>query len=115
VVGSRATAVLDTSSSDGALSVCVNGSTPAAFDELPVEQGDRVIYHLPPEDTLRVACGRFLTAVRSKGASSFGREASAALAVVEALELSCANQGAPESIAGAPAAVGRNVVALRRR
>ena len=115
VVGSKATALLDASNSDRALSVCLNGSTPAAFDELPIEQGDRVVYHVPEEDTLRLACAHFLTAVRSDVATSFGREASAALAVVEALELSCANQGAPESVAGGASAGGRNVVALRRR
>ena len=47
-----------------------------------------------PDDGLRLGCSRFLTAVRSNGDTSFGREASAAHAVIEALELSCGNRGA---------------------
>ena len=115
VVGSKATAVVDATDPESLLSVCANGSTPAAFGELPVEQGDRLVYRLADEDPLRLACSRFLTAIRSADDLRVGREAAAALAVVEALELSCANHGAPESIAGAPAVAGRNVVALRRR
>ena len=78
VVGSKATAVLDAADPERALSVYVNGSTPSMFDELPVEPGDKVAFRQVPDDGLRLGCSRFLTAVRSNGDTSFGREASAA-------------------------------------
>ena len=102
VVGSKATAVLDAADPERALSVYVNGSTPSMFDELPVEPGDKVAFRQAPEDALRLACSRFLTAVRSHGDTSFGREASAALAVVEALELSCRTAARPSRSRRAP-------------
>ena len=66
VVGSEATAVLDATESEHELSIYVNGPTPAEFDDLTVEQGDKVSFRLPAEDSLPVACARFLTAVRSQ-------------------------------------------------
>ena len=115
VVGSKATAVLDATSPDCALSVCANGSTPAAFGELPVEHGDRLVYRLADDDTLRLACSRFVTAIRSTEELRVGREAAAALAVVEALELSCLHQGTPEAVARGSIPAGKNVVAFRSR
>ena len=114
VVGSKATAVLDAADPERALSVYVNGSTPSMFDELPVEPGDKVAFRQAPDDGLRLGCSRFLTAVRSTGDTSFGREASAALAVVEALELSCRNRGLAEPVASR-AVPDQNVIAFRTR
>lgn len=115
VVGSKATAVLDGAHPEQALSICLSGSTPSAFDELPVEHGDRVVYRLEAEDPLTLACSRFLGAIRSRGDVRFARDASSTLAVVEAMELSCSNQGAPEAVARSLASGGRNVVAFRSR
>jgi predicted dehydrogenase len=115
VVGSKATAVLDAGDPERALSVYVNGSTPSMFDELPVEPGDRVAFRQVPDDGLRLGCARFLTAVRSNVDTSFGREASAAHAVIEALELSCMNRGAAEPVAPRGAATEENVIAFRTR
>ena len=115
VVGSKATAVLDAADPERALSVYVNGSAPSMFDEFPVDRGDKVAFRQTHEDTLRLACSRFLTAVRSKGDTTCGREAAAALAVVEALELSCLNRGAAAAVAPRIAARERNVVAFRSR
>jgi predicted dehydrogenase len=115
VVGSEGTAVLDATDPEHELSVYVNGATPATFDDLTVEQGDRISFRLPREDSLRVGCARFLTAVRSHSDVPYGREASAALAVVEALELSCANRGTTETIAARPGGLEQNVIAFRGR
>ena len=115
VVGSKATAVLDAADSERALSVYVNGSTPSMFDELPVEPGDKVAFRQLPDDGLRLGCSRFLTAVRSNVDTSFGREASAAHAVIEALELSCGNRGAAEPVAPRASAGEQNVIAFRTR
>ena len=115
VVGSKATAVLDAGDPERALSVYVNGSTPSMFDELPVEPGDKVAFRQAPDDGFRLGCSRFLTAVRSHGDTSFGREASAALAVVEALELSYRNRGATEPVAPRASAPDQNVIAFRTR
>ena len=93
VVGSEATAVLDATEPEHELSIYVNGPTSAEFDDLTVEQGDKISFRLPAEDSLPVACARFLTAVRSQSEIQYGREASTALAVTEALDLSCANRG----------------------
>jgi len=66
------------------------------------------------DDGLKLGCSRFLTAVRSTGDTSFGREASATLAVVEALELSCRNRGLAEPVASR-AVPEENVIAFRAR
>jgi predicted dehydrogenase len=115
VVGSEATAVLDATDQEHELSIAVNGPGPAAFDDLTVEQGDRISFRVAAEDSLRVGCARFLTAVRSHSDVPYGREASAALAVVEALELSCANRGTTETIAPRPGRLEQNVIAFRGR
>lgn len=115
VVGSKATAVLDTADSERALAVSVNGSAPSLFDELPVEPGDKVMFRQEREESLSLACSRFLTAVRSTGDTFSGREASAALAVVEALEQSCRNRGSVEPVASRAAERERNVVAFPSR
>jgi predicted dehydrogenase len=115
IVGSEATAVLDATDPGHELSIYVNGGTPATFDDLTVEQGDRISFRLPGEDSLRLGCARFLTAVRSQSDVPYGREASAALAVVEALELSCANRGSTETIAARPGGLEQNVIAFRGR
>lgn len=112
VVGSRATAVLDVTDPELALSVYVNGSTPTVFDEFATEPGDRIAFRQAPDDSLRLACTRFLTAVRSNGEASVGRESAAALAVVEALEQSCRNRGSAEPVASRVAPEGK-VVAFR--
>ena len=78
VVGSEATAVLDATESEHELSIFVNGPTPAEFDDLTVEQGDKISFRLPAENSLPVACARFLTAVRSQSEIPYGREASTA-------------------------------------
>ena len=115
VVGSEATAVLDATESEHELSIFVNGPTPAEFDDLTVEQGDKISFRLPAEDSLPVACARFLTAVRSQSEIPYGREASTALAVTEALELSCLNRGTIETIAPRPGRLEQNVIAFRAR
>jgi predicted dehydrogenase len=115
VVGSEATAVLDATDPEHELSIYINGPNPGAFDDLTVEQGDRITFRLPAEDSLPVACARFLTAVRSQSDVPYAREASAALAVVEALELSCANRGTTEAIAPRPGRVEQNVIAFPGR
>lgn len=115
VVGSEATAVLDATDPEHELSIHVNGPTTAAFDELTVEQGDKISFRLPAEDSLQVGCARFLTAVRSQSEAPYGREVSAALAVVEALELSCANRGTTETIAPRSGQFEQNVIAFRGR
>jgi hypothetical protein len=53
--------------------------------------------------------------VRSQSDVPYGRESSAALAVVEALELSCANQGTTEAIAPRPGRLEQNVIAFPGR
>jgi predicted dehydrogenase len=115
VVGSEATAVLDATASEHELSIYVNGTTPVELDELTVERGDKIGFRLPSDDSLRVACGRFLTAVRSQSEAPYARETSAALAVVEALELSCLNRGTTEAIAPRPGRVEQNVIAFPGR
>jgi predicted dehydrogenase len=115
VVGSEATAVLDATEPEHELSILVNGPTPAEFDDLTVEQGDKVSFRLPAEHSLPVACARFLTAVRSQSEIPYGREASTTLAVLEALELSCANRGTVEAIAPRPGRIEQNVIAFRAR
>jgi predicted dehydrogenase len=112
VVGSKAAAVLDVSDPSRALSVYANGAAPSVFEELPIEPGDRIAYRPAPDDSLRLACSRFVSAVRSHGDVSVGREAAAALAVVEALEQSCRHRGAAESVASRSAQEGK-VVAFR--
>lgn len=115
VVGSKATAVLDATDPERALAICANGATPAAFGELPVEHGDRLVYRLGDEDPLRLACSRFLTAVRSEDDRRVGREAAATLAVIEALELSSLNLGAAEAVSRGAPQPGQNVLAFRSR
>ena len=115
VVGSYGTAVIDATGGEQALSVYANGSTPDSLGELPLEHGDRLVYRLPEEDPLRLACSRFVTAIRSPDELRVGREAAAAIAVVEALEASCLHQGAPESVGRAARPVGKNVVAFPSR
>jgi predicted dehydrogenase len=115
IVGSEATAVLDTKAPEHELSIHVNGPTTVEFDDLAVERGDTIGFRLPSDDSLRVACGRFLTAIRSQSEVSYAREASAALAVVEALELSCLNRGTTEAIAARPGRAEQNVIAFRGR
>ena len=114
VVGSGATAVLD-ATAEHELAIFVNGPTPVELDELAVERGDKIGFRLPSDDSLRVACGRFLTAVRSQTEVPYTRETSAALAVVEALELSCLNRGTTEAIAPRLGRVEKNVIAFPGR
>ena len=109
VVGSKAAAVLDVSDPERGLSVYANGAAPSVFDELPIEPGDRISYRQEPDDSLGLACSRFVTAVRSHAEVSVGREAAAALAVVEALEQSCRNRGASEPVASRSASEGKVV------
>ena len=113
VVGSEASAVLDSGNPDCELSLLVTSPTPGVFDDVSVEEGGRIEFRLPAEDTLQLGCARFLTAVRSRGDRPYGREASAVLAVVEALERSCAAGGSPESIAPKLARHDQNVIAFR--
>jgi predicted dehydrogenase len=113
VVGSEATAVLDSGNPDRELSLRVTSPAPGVYDDVSVEEGGRIEFRLPAEDTLRLGCIRFLTAVRSRGDLPYGREASAVLAVVEALERSCAAGGSPESIAPRLALQDKNVIAFR--
>ena len=115
VVGSKATAVLDGADPERALSVFASGAAPSLFDELPVGAGDRISFRRAPDDALPLGCSRFLTAVRSKAETPFGRETSAALAVLEALGHSCRNRGAVEPVAPRAVAPEQNVVAFRSR
>ena len=115
VVGSEATAVLDATEPEHELTIFVNGPTSAEFDDLTVEQGDKISFRLPAENSLPIACARFLTAIRSQSEIQYGREASTALAVTEALELSCANRGTIETIATRPGGLEQNVIAFRAR
>jgi predicted dehydrogenase len=112
VVGSQATAVLDSRDAEHELSLHVTSPSPGLFDDVSVEEGGRVAFRLPAGDALREGCARFLTAVRSRGDLPYGREASASLAVLEALERSCAGGGSPESIAPKLGRSEHNVVAF---
>ena len=105
--------MLDSGNPDRELSLLVTSPTPGVFDDVSVEEGGRIEFRLPAEDTLQLGCTRFLTAVRSRGDLPYGREASAVLAVVEALERSCAAGGSPESIAPKLARHEQNVIAFR--
>ena len=72
-------------------------------------------FRLPADDCLAGGCARFLTAVRSRSEVPYGREGSAALAVVEALERSCATHGTIEAIAPRQGQEQENVIAFRAR
>ena len=115
VVGSEATAVLDSSDPEHELSLFLNSPSPGVFDDFSVEQGGRIAFRLPVEDPLRQGCARFLASVRSRGDVPYGREASAALAVLEALERSCAGRGSTETIAPRQERQQANVIALHSR
>jgi predicted dehydrogenase len=115
VVGSEATAVLDSSDPQHELSIYLNTPSPGVFDDFSVEQGGRIAFRLPVEDPIRQGCARFLASVRSRGDVPYGREASAALAVVEALERSSAGCGSTETIAPRQERQRANVIAFRSR
>jgi predicted dehydrogenase len=112
IVGSRATAIVDGGGPEHALTIWAHEETAAG--ELSVDVGDRVVYGFPPADGLRAGCTRFVTAIRSNGDLPLAREASAALAVVEALEASALRQGAAESVSRR-VVTGPNVIALHGR
>lgn len=114
VVGSEATAVLDSGDPERELSLLVTSPTPGVFEDVSVDEGGRIEFRLPVEDTLRLGCARFLSAVRTRGDLPYGREASAALAVLEALERSCVGGGSPESISPTVGRQEQNVVAFPR-
>jgi predicted dehydrogenase len=115
VVGSAATAVLDAADPERELSLRVDGAAEGTFGELAVEQGGTIAFRLPAADCLRASCARFLTAVRSRSEVPHGREAAATLAVVEALERSCATHGSIETIAPRQEREQANVIAFRSR
>lgn len=112
VVGSEATAILDAGDPEHELTLRVNGPAGGDFGELSVEQGGAIVFRLPPADC-RAGCAHFLSAVRSRSEIRHGREASAALAVVEALERSCAARGSTETIAPRSGCGQEKVIALR--
>jgi len=114
VVASEATAILsDTSGRE--LVLYPGGDSLPSFSGIPLDQGSMIAYRVPQEDSLRAACARFLGTVRSPGDAQHGREAAAAVAVLEALERSCQGQGVPESITPRAVLGGFNVVELRSR
>lgn len=115
VVGSNATATLDTAAPGRELSLVVHGTDGAELGDLGVEPGARIDFRVGQEDTLRTGCGRFLSAVRGNGEAAAGRESSAVLAVVEALQASVRNRGTAESIASRSGPAPENVVAFRGR
>jgi predicted dehydrogenase len=114
VVGSEATAVLDASTPEHELSlrVCADADR---FKDVALEPGGRITFRLPSENPLHAGCARFVSAVRSRADVPYGREASAALAVLEALERSCAGRGSTEMIAPRLGRSAQNVVAFRGR
>lgn len=114
VVASEATAIL----SDAAgreLVVYPGGDAMSSVAGIPLDRGSMIACRVPPEDPLRTACARFLGAVRSPGDAQHGREAAAAVAVLEALERSSQGQGVTESITPRAVLGGFNVVELRSR
>lgn len=115
IVGSEATALLDSSAPEHELSLSVSSSSAGVFGDLSVEQGGRIAFRLPAEDLLRSGCVRFLSAVRSLGDDPYGRGASATLAVLEALERSSRARGSLETIAPRQEEQKANVIALRSR
>ena len=115
VVGSEATAVLDSSDPEHELSLSVSSPSPGVFEDLSVEQGGRIAFRLPGDDLLRSGCDRFLSAVRSRDDVPYGRGASATLAVLEALERSSRARGSLETIAPRQERQQANVVAFRSR
>jgi hypothetical protein len=114
VVASEATAIL--SDEQGReLVLYPGGECVPPFTGVALDRGSMIGYRVPPEDSLRTACARFLGTVRSPGDAQHGREAAAAVAVLEALERSSQVQGAPESITPRAVLGGFNVVELRSR
>jgi len=113
IVGSEATAVLDASEQQRGLSLYPKRQAPGMFDELALDPGGHIRFSLPEDDSTRLGCARFLAAVRSPGDLQNARKASATIAVVEALGLSCAGNGAPETIAPGTELPVQNVIAFR--
>jgi predicted dehydrogenase len=104
VVGAAATAVADYGNGDRRLTI-YNTQAAAGSDgyskRIQHDQGDIVSPRLPDGDPLRAECEQF---VRSVGAhlsrALFGAEAVTVVDVIEALERSLADGGAPELIDG---------------
>ena len=114
VVASEATAILS-DERGRELVLYPGGECVPPFTGVSLDRGSMIAYRVPPEDSLRTACARFLGTVRSPGDAQHGREAAAAVAVLEALERSCQVQGVPETITPRAVLGGFNVVELRSR
>ncbi|MCP9487775.1 MAG: Gfo/Idh/MocA family oxidoreductase [Gaiellaceae bacterium MAG52_C11] len=113
IVGSAATSVLDVSESRQGLSLYLEGQPLDLFDELALDAGGHIRFSLPADDSTRLGCSRFLTSVRSPNDTHSARKDSAAIAVVETLGRSCANDGTTETIAPRTERQEQNVIAFR--
>lgn len=113
VVASAATAVIDHGAAGRQLALYATSDELGA-DSVAVEPGTMVGYPLPADDLTRAACARFVGAIRSPGETHQAREAAATVGVLESLELSCLNRGAPGAVV-ARERPDRNVLAFRGR
>ncbi len=114
VVASEATAVL-ADANGPELILYPGGDAAPSLKGISLERGSRIASPVAPDDSLKTACARFLGTVRSPGDAQHGREAAAAVAVLEALERSSQSRGTPETIAPRTVLGGFNVVELRGR
>ena len=115
VVGSELTAVLDARQPDHELALYASGEPRHTFYELPFEPGAKLALHLPADDSLQVACARFVTSIRSQGLHQSPREAATAIGVLEAIARSCERRGSSEPVAALPAQLAENVTLLHGR
>ena len=104
VVGSRGTAEIDELASERKLTVYERSVAPdveAAPDGLRVGVGDIVSPRITEENSLRLMCEDFLNSVRvSMGIVTGGREAVAAIRLLETLQRSLDRDGTVEQVVG---------------
>ena len=115
VVGSEATAVLDSSDPEHELSLYLNSPSPGVFDDFSVEQGGRIAFRLPVEDPLRAGCARFLSAVRSRGDVPTGERLLRRSQSSKRSSARAPARGSTETIAPRLDAQQANVIAFRAR
>lgn len=113
IVGSEGTAVLDGSEPRRGLSLYLEQQAHGLFNDLTLDPGGHIRYSLPADDSTRLGCAGFLTAVRSPSDADYARKVTTAIAVVETLGLSCANDGSTETIAPRTERAKQNVIAFR--
>jgi predicted dehydrogenase len=115
-VGSKRMAVFDDMETERKLTIYEKFAIPArteAFGEyVQVRFGDIVCPRVPNDEPLRLECEHFLATIKSPGqARASGREASAVVHVLDALQHSLDNGGVPVPVAG-PTQTGARVVSL---